>query len=100
MGLFTAMFGKSATSISEHERAIAAEQEEEYTDSVELSVPDLDLDNCSFEQYKEYKSSVALKDLIENGEQNVYSVGDKSYREFLEESYQHDVLKRGFLGLW
>jgi len=60
------------------------------------------LDNCSFEDYKSYKSSISLINSFENpGEETLrLTNSNSSYRELLEDGYKKDVLSRGFLGLW
>jgi hypothetical protein len=97
MGLFTAMFGKSATSLSEH----VVEDYSTWEREAHASIPDINLDNCSFEQYKEYQSATRLANTFTNpGENSTFLEEGKTYIEHLEECYEKDVLKRGFLGLW
>jgi len=97
MGLFTAMFGKSATSLSEH----VVEDYSTWEREAHASIPDINLDNCSFTEYSEYQSSVRLANSFTNpGENSEFLSDGKSYNEHLEECYKKDVLKRGFLGLW
>lgn len=97
MGLFTAMFGKSATSLSEH----VVEDYSTWEREAHTSIPDINLDNCTFQEYSTYQSATKLANTFTYpGENSSFMENGQSYTEHLEECYEKDVLKRGFLGLW
>lgn len=88
------MFGKSATSLSEH----VVEDYSTWEREAHATIPDLSLDYCSFEQYKQYQSAARLANSFTNpGENSAFLDEGKSYSEHIEECYEKDVLKRGWL---
>ena len=102
MSIFTNFFNNDTNNTS-----CAVSLIEEQTDystwerEAHASIPDINLDNCSFGQYSEYQSSVRLANTFTNpGENSSFFKKGQSYSEHLKECYEKDVLKRGFLGLW
>ena len=94
MGLFTAMFGKSATSLSEH----VVEDYSTWEREAHVTIPDINLDYCTLEEYKAMQSAQKLAlSFTYPGENSSFLEEGKSYSEHLEECYEKDVLKRGWL---
>lgn len=89
MGLFTKMFGSS---FSEDGDKATWERE------AHLTIPDIDLDYISFEEYKTFKSAQKLAlSFTYPGEGSKFLEEGKTYSEHLKECYQKDVLMRGLL---
>ena len=103
MGIFTNFFNNNNNSsvislIDEEETVVDYSTWEREAHS---TIPDINLDNCSFGQYSQYQSSVRLANTFTNpGENSSFTERGQSYSEHLEECYEKDVLKIGFLGLW
>lgn len=97
MGLFTAMFGKSATTIS----SSGDESDTDYSTwerEAHVTIPDIDLDFCTLEEYKTFQSARKLAlSFTYPGENSSFLDEGKSYSEHIEECFEKDVLKRGWL---
>ena len=106
MGIFTNFFNNNTNKTSSVVSLIDEEEEtvvdySTWEREAHNSIPDINLDNCSFGQYSQYQSSVRLANTFTNpGENSSFFEKGQSYSEHLEECYEKDVLKRGFLGLW